>query len=552
LFYPFSTAKAQITAASCNSSDVQAAINQATAGQTVSIPAGTCSWSSGVSISGKTITLTGAGSGRIIAYSTSALTLGAGSKTAAILPDNASGATPSITAGETLRISELGFRANFMEGTVTSYSSSTGALSMNVTSSGGSCGTPGPANTMNSNCKRWLISTIPNTVIINNSSSALIKLTESTSGHINVGNFKIAVGTGANDFYLTRATNGHAILLHDLWLETNGNIGGTLVDGNTSRGVLWNASVDSSPFGASNTQAFRTKDANGTAMGNSWKTASTMGTADSTGENNFYVEDSDFHAFMGLFDLDDNSRTVIRYNFFNNAGGSSHGADTSNYGLRHFEYYNNVGVFQAFGDGSTANVANGWILVRGGTHAIHDNVLAQISSQDWGTKPDIDYALENLARNGGPHACWGNGASGGHYYYAPRQIGTGYVTGGGGTAGPQVNCSGTGCTSSTSFSGSSDGFSYVGDSEPAYLWNNKRTVGGTNTALNIGYATPYTDCSGADLQSNYIVSGRDFFDSASTAKPGYSPYAYPHPLRTGGTQSSTPPAPPTGLTAVVN
>jgi hypothetical protein len=48
-------------AASCSSSDVQSAINAATNGDVVVVPAGNCSWSSTVNWSGKGITLQGAG-----------------------------------------------------------------------------------------------------------------------------------------------------------------------------------------------------------------------------------------------------------------------------------------------------------------------------------------------------------------------------------------------------------------------------------------------------------------------------------------------------------
>ena len=39
----------------------------------------------------------------------------------------------------------------------------------------------------------------------------------------------------------------------------------------------------------------------------------------------------------------------------------THGADTSNYGQRHFEFYNNTGVFNGYNDGTTFNLANGWV-----------------------------------------------------------------------------------------------------------------------------------------------------------------------------------------------
>jgi hypothetical protein len=51
------------TAASCAQSAVQSAVNAAVNGDTVVVPAGTCTWTAPVSITNKTITLRGAGSG---------------------------------------------------------------------------------------------------------------------------------------------------------------------------------------------------------------------------------------------------------------------------------------------------------------------------------------------------------------------------------------------------------------------------------------------------------------------------------------------------------
>ena len=50
LFSPLSASAATINAASCSQTDVQAALNAATAGATVNIPAGTCTWTTPVSI----------------------------------------------------------------------------------------------------------------------------------------------------------------------------------------------------------------------------------------------------------------------------------------------------------------------------------------------------------------------------------------------------------------------------------------------------------------------------------------------------------------------
>jgi hypothetical protein len=72
------TSAATITASSCSQSAVQAAINSANDGDTVTVPAGTCTWSAAVSITNKTITLQGAGSepgGTKIVYGGSGHTL---------------------------------------------------------------------------------------------------------------------------------------------------------------------------------------------------------------------------------------------------------------------------------------------------------------------------------------------------------------------------------------------------------------------------------------------------------------------------------------------
>lgn len=57
---------ADITAATCGNADVQTAINSAIDGDTVIVPNGSCSWSSGVSVSGKGIHLQGQTKGSVI------------------------------------------------------------------------------------------------------------------------------------------------------------------------------------------------------------------------------------------------------------------------------------------------------------------------------------------------------------------------------------------------------------------------------------------------------------------------------------------------------
>lgn len=79
---------------------------------------------------------------------------------------------------------------------------------------------------------------------------------------------------------------------------------------------------------------------------------------------------------------------------------------------------------------------------------------------------------------------------------------------------------------------------YVGDSEPAYIWGNLSSPANVNIADHGSGG-----CAGTvDSSLNYIVQNRDSFNG-STAKPEWSPYTYPHPLVTGGGGSTTLTAP---------
>ena len=509
-----------VTAASCSTSAVQAAITSAATGDTVLIPSGTCAWTSGVTTSGKGITLQGAGSGRIIAYDngTETPTIGTGTKTFTIGGYSPGFSASSIAAGETLMIFENNNQTNYMQGTVTSINGA--VLTMNITVTSGTGST-----------HRWLIATIPSTIIVHNSSTPLFSITENTSVSANWSGIQVALGTGtAPAITPLYASGGRPILIHDCWIQQNG---GDSIDSTTNRGVIWNCSFNGSS--GNNGQlvinsAVRIKG----APASSWTTASTWGAADTTGTGALYVETSDFHAYQAVTDNDDAGRMVWRYNLVDHSTFSTHGADTSNYGQRYFEYYNNTGVFNGYNDGTTFNLANGWIgLFRGGSAVIYNNNLPPISSTDYGTKPDLNMTVMNLERNGGPNACWGSGTTAGSKYHAPRQVGMGYVTGAG--------TDGLGRTN--------DSITYVGDTEPVYMWANNRT-------LTIGlsdYPSGQSDsCSGTpDSTANYIKSGRDYFNG-STAKPGWAPYTYPHPLAAGSQPPPPTPLPPTTVQFTIN
>jgi hypothetical protein len=198
-------------------------------------------------------------------------------------------------------------------------------------------------------------------------------------------------------------------------------------------------------------------------------------------------------------DFDDNSRSVVRHCLFNNSGVSSHGKDTSPVGLRQVEFYDNEFIF-SLGGGCSSD-ANGyplninyWFYVRGGTGVICDNKFPHISSCMWGSKPSITLTVYNIRRNGGQIPCQ-------THYPAARQIGQG----------PD------------------------GVTTPLYIWGNQGT--GANEIALKNYDPD--ECGNNQQVSDYLHEGRDYF--VGTAKAGYTPCAYPHPLRGG--QGGGPPQP---------
>jgi hypothetical protein len=155
LIIPFAVhAQGTYTAASCNQSDVNAVINgpthKAVNGDTIRVPAGSCTWTKGITVTGVGIDITGAGT-----PNTGASTTGAGTPTTTLI-DNASAplfAFTGLSNGQTAKVELLtmsasGAGANSISGAI-SFSgtcTSSGCANVRVDNINFSAGTWGPAS----------------------------------------------------------------------------------------------------------------------------------------------------------------------------------------------------------------------------------------------------------------------------------------------------------------------------------------------------------------------------------------------------------------------
>jgi hypothetical protein len=335
---------------------------------------------------------------------------------------------------------------------------------------------------------------------------------------LEISNIALLDGGTDTNYQTVQFSGSGTPLLHDCYITAVGGVNRAVLwdmnGGVAYLNTLYSNDGSAEPFGF----AFETP-----VIDPSWMSPSTMGSLDSTGTANTYVEDNTWNnCTLQSFDCGDNARVVLRNNTFNNSGGSSHGQDTGPNGVRQIEFYNNTCIFSTSGTTKAGTAyplpLNWWILFRGGTGVIFGNVFPQMSSQQWGSKSSVIFGTFNVNQQPNSVPCQ-------TVYPAARQLGQTWVGSGG---------------YSYATPNTPDGTGYARD--PVYIWGNTGT-GATIVGLcNQDDSQFANSCGNGQQIANYIQSGRDYI--VGTAKPGYTPYTYPHPLRVSATPTPTPSATP--------
>ncbi|MBR9677354.1 PGF-pre-PGF domain-containing protein [Candidatus Woesearchaeota archaeon] len=240
------------------------------------------------------------------------------------------------------------------------------------------------------------------------------------------------------------------------------------------------------------------------------------------GQWGVFVEDNVFDntvAGSAWLEVWDAARIIARHNTFQNTWISTHGYEDvgANYrGPILLEYYENIADCD-----SSCYAA---IKYRGGTGAIFNNTWTETGSGSWsgGSDHGINLVYYGL-NNAGDNACGSTSHS-----WTTRCL-----------TYPCIDQPG-----------------YVGTTQnPVYIWNNVQPSNFVNV-YNLFAGDDGYDCNtvpkvynnaaqcSAGIDSNvcFIQEGRDYYLSQ---KPGYTPYTYPHPLRTGQTTPSPMWSPPT-------
>ncbi|MCI0723589.1 MAG: Ig-like domain-containing protein [Acidobacteria bacterium] len=324
------------------------------------------------------------------------------------------------------------------------------------------------------------------TITNNAGSSPLFSLTTGNNFHIGLAGIRINEGSGTGNHLRVSGSGSKVALINDMFFEVKQRNGNSLdisvVSWSAQGGVMWNTRFLG--IGTGGTGVVGPDGASFVIKGQPrvWNTASTMGTLDTDGTINLYVEDSSCFNVGQFPDADDHARAVFRHSTIDGCSGLTHGF-TSTWGGRHVEWYNDVFSVTE----GERNHSGRYFWIRAGTIVFTDNVVNNASNPGAYGSPSSFSIGDNTSPGSYPQA---------------RQPGWGH-----------------------------NGTSNISD--PIYSWNNTGA-----RAYSFGFQNGW---------DSIVQVNRDVFVN-NGAKPGYTKYPYPHPLRSGAPPSDTTP-PTTSITA---
>ena len=281
-------------------------------------------------------------------------------------------------------------------------------------------------------------------------------------------------------FTIGGALNARAFVVDDCRFQNAGAVMGRLT---TNGGLFSRCTFVAAPAHGSDVFAANLGVGSGSAGNASWAAAPSLGTLDTTGETNTYFEDCTWSGFLEVaLDIDDGARVVVRHctltdsSFVCHGGGSgTSGNDSSSYGNKHFECYDNT-----FDRVSNSVAINKWCWWRGGGGVFVDNAIDEASSPDGSSYPNKP-ELRLTVSCPGPY---------------PLAYQVGQVV-----QSPENP-----------------------PSKPLLIYGNTGTGSSSGNFIAIG-ANPFGGCGNP---GSYIQAGRDYQTSNTW---GWTKYPYPHPLR---------------------
>jgi hypothetical protein len=351
----------------------------------------------------------------------------------------------------------------------------------------------------------------------------MLILNASPNGNVELSgiHFESDMDGSSDHFTFTLAVNqlsGGPVLIHDCSFVT-GYEYAVLFCGNG--GVVWNCSFAtySDCLGGITFVDTNTTCAPWNKPDTLGGTPTKYGTGDPTGTLNTYIESCYFRdAWTAMSNWDDNSRVVWRYNQMYNAACGSHGQETSFWGARHWEIYGctftRTSSGTAFGGTPYPLNLNYWLSIRGGTGVIANNAMDDIPG-----KTGVQLNVFSINRKDSIPCQTA--------YPAARQIGQGWSASSPTAYGTPIV--------------ERDGIGAVTD--PLYIWNNTGTETSDAGYVGLNQYAP-DDCGNGKLIGEFLKQNRDYF--VNVAMPSWTPFKYPHPLRSralGATGSGALPLP---------